>query len=395
VSDRRTEAAATLAGLGLDPEAVAAGRAPETALRELIAGPEGARLASALGELAEPAVAALLVGLEPYARDRGARKEVRRALYRLRQRGVPVPEPPVAAGRSIAAVAAPEPSAWLPAFGGGGDRIMWLERPLLEGGALFVYAHVHEPRGLLDVSVAEAGRKRLRELKERVAAELKVTLVPADWRVIDALLVEASERSAAGESHRDYLRIRPRITPDPPRPPAEPVSPRVDPPAAEEAAALAAASEALFAEPEFQSWGPDPEAAAPFIAELTRVRESPIVLTPLQQEDRAREIVGRAVAALAPPPVMARRLEGTAYVLAQAGRTEVARRALGVARVLRDHPADAVTVPFVGVFVHRALGGFLAADDARREEERRSSLVVTPGEFLRDRSSSRPGRTRG
>jgi hypothetical protein len=272
---------------------------------------------------------------------------------------------------------------------------MWLERPLLEGGTLFVYAHVHEPRGLLDVSVSEAGRKRLRELKERVAAELKVTLVPADWRVVDALLVEASERSPTGESRRDYLRIRPRITADPPRPPGEPVSSRVDAPGADEAAALAAASETLFAEPEFQNWGPDPEEAAPFIAELTGVRDSPIVLSPVQQEGRAREIVGRAVEALAPPLVMARRLEGTAYVLAQAGRTEVARRALGVARSLRDHPTDAAAIPFVAIFVHRALGGILAAEDARHAEERRGSLVVTPGEYLRDRSSSRPGRTRG
>jgi hypothetical protein len=254
---------------------------------------------------------------------------------------------------------------------------------------------VHEPRGLLDVSVGEAGRKRLRELKERVAAELKVTLVPAEWRVIDALLVEASERSAAGERRRDYLRVRPRITPDPPRAPAEPVSARVEPPGPEEAAALAAASETLIADPAFHGWGPDPDEAAPFVGELTGLRESPIVLTPLQQEERVREVVGRAVDALAPPLVLARRLEGTAYVLAETGRAEIARRALGTARLLRDRPDDAADLPFVRIFAQRALGGFLAADDARREEERRGALVVTPGEFLRDRSSSRPGRTRG
>lgn len=393
MSDRRTEAAATLARLGLDPDAVGSGRVPETALRALIAGPEGVRLANALGEFPEPPVAALLVALEPHAHERATRKEIRRALYRLRQRGVPIAEPPAPAPRAVPLFGAPEPSAWLTAFGGGGDRIMWLERPLLEGGSLFVYAHVHEPRGLLDVSVAEAGRKRLREVKDRVAAEIGVTLVPTDWRVVDALLVEASGRSASGERRRDYLRVRPRITTDPQRPPAEPVSARVEAPGAEEAAALAVGSDTLFAEPEFRGWGPDAEEAAPFVAELTGLRDSPIVLTPLQQEDRVREIMRRAADGLVPP--LARRLEGTAYVLAETGRTEVARRALAIARMLRERPGDAAEVPFVRLFIQRALGGYLAADEARRDEERRSSLVVTPGEFLRDRSSSRPGRTRG
>ena len=107
------------------------------------------------------------------------------------------------------------------------------------------------------------------------------------------------------------------------------------------------------------------------------------------------EVVRRATQSLAPPLPLARRLEGTAYVLAETGRATLARQALAVATALREHPVQLGTVPFVAAFVRRALHGLVAAETTRAQEERRGSLVVTPGEFLRDRESSRRGRTRG
>ena len=94
MSARGDEAAATLARLGLDPEAVRAGRVGADAVAPLLAGADGAALAAALGELPSPEVAALLVALEPRAAERAVRKGIRRALYRLRQRGVPSPSRP-------------------------------------------------------------------------------------------------------------------------------------------------------------------------------------------------------------------------------------------------------------------------------------------------------------
>jgi len=52
-------------------------------------------------------------------------------------------------------------------------------------------------------------------------------------------------------------------------------------------------------------------------------------------------------------------------------------------------------IPLVAALVERAVGGLLAQATARTEEERRGALVVTPGQFLRDRASSRRGRTPG
>jgi hypothetical protein len=395
VSGHRAEvAAATLARLGLEAEAVSAGRVPVEAIEPIAAGPEGAALAAALGELATPAVAALLVALEARAGKGRLRKDIRRALYRLRQRGVPIPEAPAEPVAPRGSPAA-DVEGFVSLFDGRGDRLLWIVRPLPEGGTLLVAARVNEPEGLRDVSAAEGTRKQIRAVRQKLEADAGMRLVAVDWRVVDALLVEAHERAGSTERARDYLRIRPRLTSEPPRPPAEPVSARVAPPDADESAALAAGSAALLGEPEFRSWYPAPEAVAPFAQEIAGLRDSPLVLSPMAEQERVREVVRRAAAALFPAAVLARRLEGTAYLLAETGRGPAARQALAVARLLRARPGEALDVPLIAALVERAVGGLVAETTRRQEDERRGSLVMTPGQYLRDRSSSRPGRTRG
>jgi hypothetical protein len=394
LSDRRAAAAAVLARVGLDPDAVAAGTVSEATLARGLDGPEGATLAAALAEFPHAAVAAALVAVEPRAADRAVRKEIRRALYRLRQRGVAAPEeparpaaPPVAAPTAAEGLVSP--------FDARGDRVVWILRPLDAGGSLLIAAQVNEPAGLRDVHVAEASRKRIRGVRQEMETGAGVRLVPADWRVLDALLVEAHERAASTERDRDYLRLRPRLTADPPRPPAEPVSARVTAPTAEEGPVLVAGSAALLEEPELRGWQPTAETAAPFVQEIAAIRESPLVLSRLAQDERIREVLRRAAATLFPPAALARRLEGTAYVLAETGRKAAARAALAIARLLRARPADALEAPFLAALVERTVGTLLAQTTAREEEARRGSLVLTPGQALRDRASSRPGHTRG
>jgi hypothetical protein len=393
VSDRRAQAAATLARLGLDADALASGTAAPTDVAARLAGPDGRTIVAALADLATPAVARLLVDLEPAVTDRAVRKELRRTLYRLRQRGVPVPEP---APPPVAPPSAPagDVEGFVSAFDARGDRVIWVVRAQPTGGALLVAATLNEPAGLRDVHAGEVSRKQIRTVRQRMEAEARIRLVAADWRILDALLVEAHERAGGGAAERDWLRLRPRLTTDPPRPPAEPVSRRAAPPTPEEAPELVAGSAAILAEPELRGWYPTPEAASPFVEEIRTVRESPIVLSRMAQEERVREVLRRAATALFPPVVLARRLEGTAYVFAETGRIAAARQALAVAAAIRARPAEALDVPLVATLVERGVGTLLAETTAREEETRRGSLVMTPGEALRDRSSSRPGRTR-
>ena len=86
-----------------------------------------------------------------------------------------------------------------------------------------------------------------------------------------------------------------------------------------------------------------------------------------------------------------RRLEGTAYVLAETGRPAAARLALAVATLLRDAPQRAHEIPFVAALVGAGIPGLFARSEAPRE----GALVLTPEEVLKARRSSHPGHTRG
>lgn len=388
MSDRRAEADAALAGLGLSAAALESGDVPLARLVELAGTDDGPALIAALGELPSAAVAARLAELEP-AVDRSRRRDVRRALYRLRQRGIasptpaPTPAPPAALASDVEGLVS--------ACDGRGDRLIWLIRSSASGGTLLVAAQVNEPDGLRDLQVVDVTRKQLRTARQGLARDTGLRLVPADWRVLDALVVEAEARGGAKPGA--YAKVRARLTSAPPLAPVEPHPARLAPPDADEASTLVAASASLLEQPELRTWWPTPDQVAPFVTEIEGIRESPLVLSRVQQEERIRDVLRRASVVLFPPAVLARRLAGTAYVLAETGRDPAARQALAVADALRARPEQAADVPLVAALAGRAFGA-LAAAEARREDERKSALVMTPAE-LRARASSRPSRTRG
>ena len=393
MSERRAAAVAALAKLGIDAEALAEGRLAADALVPLVNGADAVRLVAAIGDLGSAGAAAALAGLEPHAGG-AARREVRRALYRLRQRGVATPERPMdepPRRRDLGS----DIEGFVSAHDASGDRLLWLVKRQASGGSLLVAAQANEPEGLRDVQAVDMSRKHLRAVRQRLAREGGVTLVAAPWATVDALLVEAHERTTTRDRARDYLRVRAEVTAEPPAAPAEPLSSQAPPPGLDEARTLAAASAPLLGEAPFAAWGPGAEAAAPFVAEIAALRDSPLVLNELQQRERVREVLRRAAEALYPAAAFARRLEGTAYVLAETGRGPAARAALAIAALLRARPAEGYETPFVSGAVERALGTLLSADVARQTEERRSALVATPGEVLRARESSRRGHTRG
>jgi hypothetical protein len=396
VSGRRDAALATLHRLGLDVDAAAAAALPEDRIDRLLDTGDAAALVEALGEVGGEAAGRALARRATAAPERALRKALRRALFRLAQRGVPVPHPeepsaPAAIGGG------PDLEGLISAFDGRGARLVWLLRPQSGGGTLLVAAEVHEPEGLRDVRLAEVSRKDVRAIRERLQRETGLRLVAADWRVLDALVVEGQRRAGAGgavpERSRDYLRLRPQLVTSPPIAPAEPRSALAPPPSEEERPGLLASSAELAALAELRSWWPAPDAAAPFVDEIAGLRDSPLILNRMQQEERLQAVLVRAAAALYPRAVVARRLEGTAYVLAETGRVPAARQALAVAQALRAG-AGADEIPLLRALVQQGVGSLLATEESRRQEERSGSLVLTPGEALTDPASSRRGRTR-
>ena len=322
--------------------------------------------------------------------DRATRKEIRRTLYRLAQAGVARPARPI---DPPTVVLGPAIDAWVSSIDGRGDRLVWLVRELPSGQHLLVAADVNEPAGLRDLRTFDVTRKNLRAMRRRFHDEARLTFVAADWRAIDALVLEAQDRLTAPDRRLDYRRIRPRLTHLPPIAPVELRSTHVTPPGDAERPRLVAESALLLSEPELRTWWPRPDDVAALTAQVRAIRESRIVLAPAQQEERLREILVAAANQLYPALSTARRLEATAYVLGETGRTEAAGRALAVAQRLRE--AGTTDIPLFHALTQQSVGAQLAAEESDRREDRAGALVLTPGELATARSPSRPPQARG
>jgi len=359
----------------------------DRAIVERLGGVPGEQRATALRELA--------TGAEQRG-WRAAAKDARRALYRFMQLGIAVPvapEPVPPAPR----IAAPSLEGYVSQIDGRGDRLVWLVRPQREGGLVVLTAIVNEPGGLRDVALAELGRKALRHMEQDLRARHGLRMIPADGPYCDALLAEAYDRArAAGVSGiGEYPTLRARMITHAPAPRGEALIERLLPPADLENPAALDHAAALLDEPEFASWRPEEPVLRPYLDAILEARDSPLLLSRPQQEERVESILARALRELfagASGAAWRRRLEEMAYYLHATDRRELALAAAATARALATSVTGGQGIPFFERLTRDSIAALADAESARVEDEARGSLVVKPSAAMPPYPASRPRR---
>lgn len=375
-----------LAALGYDPAAPA-----EQALEALrsLKGREGASnaaIARALGSLAVPGAAATLAEMEAGASG-PERREIRRALFRLRQRGI---EPPASAPAAPAAPpvpAAADLNALLSAIDGEGAQIVWIFKNRPQGGVSRLWGLVSESEGLVGAVLVNLSRRELRAERAEIEQRVSARLIEADWRLADFILCEAYGRTPEARRGQlgNFLMIRTELIASPPA--AEFVHPVYQELAAE---AAGEPSPELLKEPEIVAWKLASARLKPYLDEVQQIQQSPLLLGRLQQEDRLGTVVERAIGELLGGENAAlarRRLEDTAYYLARSGRRAAAGWAAAAAARIGEG-AELKRIAFFQALMRSQLGTMLAEEQQREREEPR--LIVTPAEAMRVQQRSRP-----
>ena len=380
-----------------DAKLIAAGFDPATApaeaiakLRELRGTPGVADLAiaRALSEVADPRAAAMLAEMEAGAAG-ALRREIRRALYRLRQHGIDAPAS-AAPVSSTSHDDDSEKSALLSPIDAEGARLVWIVKPRVRGGVMRLWALISEREGLVGAQNTGLSRRELKSEREELERRAQVKLVDADWRVADFIACEAwrvtpeSRRGQVG----NFLALRAElIASPPPTELAHPVYAELAAEAAEEP------SVELLKEPELLEWRLPDALLKPYVDEIARAGESVIVLNPLHKQERVNAVIERAAAELLSGDNgkrVQRRLEDIAYYIARVGRRAQAGWAAAAAARLRDG-VDVTKVPFFQAFIRTQLGTVAAAEQEKAENEPR--LIMTPAEAMRAREA-REARTR-
>jgi len=380
---------AKLAEAGFDP-AVAPADAI-TKLRELKgkAGIADVSIARALGNIADTSAAAMLVEMETGAAG-AIRREVRRALYKMKQHGIDAPESGAPAVSTVQDNASEKIDAMLSPIDIEGARIVWIVKPRVQGGVIRMWALISERDGLVGAQNTGLSRRELKSEREELERRAQVKLVDADWRVADFIACEAWRNTP--ESRRghvgNFLTLRSELIASPP--PTELVHPVYGELAAE---AADEPSVDLLKEPELLEWRLPDAFLKPYVDEIAQAGESVIVLSPVHKQERVNAVIDRATAQLLSGDSgrrIQRRLEDIAYYLARVGRRTQAGWATAAAARIRDG-IDVTKVLFFQAFIRTQLGTVAAAEQQKAEAEPR--LIMTPAEAMRAREA-REARTR-
>lgn len=376
--------------LGFDP-AAPAGDAVAT-LKSLRgkSGVSDGVIALALGTIASLEAAEMLAEMEAGASG-AIRREIRRALYRLRQRGIEIPTKLEGATHVPNAPTEPGLSALLSPADADGARIAWLIKARSGGGLKRLWALVSEHEGLVAATLETLSRKQLRAERAEVERRAGTVLVDADWRLVDLIMCEAYRHTPEARRARvgNFYAIRAELVAA--SPPTELKHPLYDEFAAE---AAGEPSPELMKEPEIAAFKLPVAAVRPFAEEVTSLQQSVLVLNRMQQEDRIGTVVERAMGELIRGDNarrLRRHLEDTGYFFARTGKRAQAGWAAAAAARLRD-VTDLRHVAFFQLFTRTQLGAVLAEQQEQAQQEPR--LIMTPAEAMRARQAAQ-ARMRG
>jgi hypothetical protein len=346
-------------------------------------------IARALGQIADPGSAAMLTEMEAGAAG-ALRREVRRALYRLKQHGVDAPAASATQAASTLHDTDTEKIAMLSPIDSEDARIVWIVKPRVQGGVLRLWVLISESDGLVGAQNTTLSRRELKSERDELERRAQVKLVDADWRVADFIACEAWRNTP--ESRRgqvgNFLMLRSELIASPP--PTELVHPVY----AELAAEVAIEpSIELLKEPELLEWRLPDALLKPYVDEIAEAGESVIVLSPVHKQERVNAVIDRATGELLTGDNgrrIQRRFEDIAYYIARLGRRVQAGWAAAAAARIRDG-IDVTKVLFLQAFIRTQLGTVAAAEQQKGEEEPR--LIMTPAEAMRAREA-REARTR-
>lgn len=336
----------------------------------------------ALGKINDLSAVAALAQIDQETTDKELKKEIRRSLFKLAQKGFVIPGEPRAGGKVAAPVfeAAKGMEAYLSAVDGGGGRLVWIVKLQPNRGLQLVQAMLNDREGLQRIGGAQIRRKELRDMSREIKAKHGVSMIMVPWEYADQVLYEGYERAKVrgGVGLENFHELRSMIGAGKPKQEEHPIYRRLHDTDVREGA-WREQSRRLLDEPELQYWILDADWMQPFLAQLEEAQMSRLVLSPFQKEERMAGIVRDTVETLCrreAGKVMQRRMEDMALYFKETNREELARLALAVALQIKEGDPGPLDVSFLTGLVQKSFAFYLSQQKAKTEEE--PSLIVKP-----------------
>ena len=347
-------------------------------------------LAQALVErlpLDSPEAATVVKAIRKAFDHKGVQKAVRRTIFKLKQRGISIPEED--AERVVPSVLkkeTPEPDAFIGPIDGVGGRGVFLAVPQVPQGIDVALGLLSDEIGLIEFIYGRYSRKRMKELKEFFFDNFH-HMVPTSVAHVATVLENAFGRNehSTTESTRQYLRFRPWIQENVALLERAVVHDSIDPDSISAEVLTPSQIERLLSHDLMHSWIVEAEKLKPVAEEISRANESPILVSDSQKTDRVEEVKKAKIDELYPDAkrlTLRSRLEEMAYVFYRLGDEEFARLALSAAISLEKKDTIFSVNPFLKALVERSLTYYeqmaSQGEEPAKEEESDPSRIILP-----------------
>jgi hypothetical protein len=323
----------------------------------------------------------LLSAIDEGFQDKQVRKAVKRVLFKLENKGVSISDFHGGRGTATPILKPPqeeEPVAFLGPLDMTGARpvLITLGRTMrgIDGGM----GIVSDEEGIQQFRYGAFSKKWLKGIKEQLSQEAG-PLVETTLAHATTILEEAYQRhlEVHSDAPEDYLEVRPRLL--------DKTSP-LDVPAIYEFISEDSVSQGLLTDSQIdklfrhelmESWVVAFEELRPFMEDISKVDDSPIVLTEGQKSARAREIEEKCMEVLFPAPKRAklkRRFEEMAYIFFKLGQEDSSRLSLAAALSMDEDESILRKNPVIEHLVKRSLNVYAdmmqknASDESTEEE---------------------------
>lgn len=329
-------------------------------VQELIPDP---RIALALIEslpIESTKVPELLRAFSTAFQQKEVQKAVRKAVFKLKQKGVVVPELDVKSKAPVI-LRRPEqeePKAYVGPVDGVGSRAVLITVPQIPQGHNLGMGVLNDEHGILEFTFGRYSRKNAKEV-QKIFFEKVPSMVETSLSHAAALLERAyGLRTGAGESSGDYVRLRPWLL-DHAGPLEKPIAYKQfasDP--ASKPTLTESQIQRLLNHDRMATWTVAPEELGPVIEEINQAEQSRILISEIHRVERIHQIKQASIGKLYPEArraIIKQRLEEMAYVFLKSGEEPYARIALACAMSLDEKDSILKVNPFLSALLEKSL----------------------------------------
>ena len=309
----------------------------------------------------------LLLALDEGFKDKEVHKAVKRVLYRLKKKGISVessyPQEESSAP-ILRRIQKEEHAAYIgPITGTIGSRAVLIVLQRAMKGYHAGIGLVSEAEGIHQFLYTAFSKKRIKEIKDSLSEEAG-PLVETTLSHAAAILEVAYQRhlELRSEAPAQYLELRPwlleNITPL-----TRPIIYDIAPGILDHAGALTDSQLGKLFEYNFmESWLVDFDLLRPFMEDILKVDDSPIVLSEAQKADRIKKIKEKCIEDLFPVPkrvLLKHNLEEIAYFFLKLDQEEYSAIALTGARTMDEEDTILRKNPLIEFLLERSMDFYM------------------------------------